>query len=281
LAEENEDLIVDDDPTQPLDDRTSDADDTEQDSPPEEPAARAAFYQARYEKEAQRTSALSQDKKRLEGTVEEERTAKRYWHEEAKRKQAAPTDDGQRAPKQDQEEEETLDLAELATADDGGKRLDAYIERKATKIAKAIAKGEIEGTLTEVSQSYRVTSRFKDLENPESEFAIAVFGEEENLKKDPMYEGMKPAALRELAAQRVENQLLRSGKRTTTTEDARDLKIRRSSQPTSTGKPTNVRNGKVEVDPRLASRARARGLDEKDIADAYDPKSIIGWQPGQ
>ena len=285
---EDEDLIGNDDPTQPLDDRTSDAGDSEQDSPPEEPAARAAYYETKYKAEADARLELQRDNRRLEGTVEEKEFKATSWFNRAKELEAQVqarangTGSQESAPA---EETEDFDLAELATADDGGKRLKDYIGREATKIAARIAREQIEGTLSEVSQQYRVTNQFKDLGDPESEFAKAVYAEKEALKQDPLYKGTPDAGLTEAAALRVENRLIRSGKRTAVAEDARedarDVRIRRSSQPTSMGKPNGSKAGKVEVDPRLANRAAARGLDAKEIADAYDPKSIVGWQPGQ
>lgn len=160
-----------------------------------------------------------------------------------------------------------LDLAELAIADDGGKRFDEYIVRRATKIAAKIVREQIEGTLTEASQSYRVTNQFKDLGDPESEFAKAVLSEKTNLNKDPMYKGMGEAAMTELAAHRVENQYLRDGKKRTLTPEPKNDEDRAAA----------IRR---DINPRFVNQGLRMGLTKKEIQEAYSDKGVKGWRPG-
>jgi len=290
LADENDDLIDDIDPTKPLDDQPT-ADDSELETPPEEPAAKAEFYAKKYEAEAARTRELQQDNKRLKGRVEEEASTKQFHFDDAKklREELRRTHAGPEKQQKPEPEDEDLniDLAELATADDGGKRLARIIDERATKIAARAAQGAIQNTLNELGAFNGVNSQYPELAKPESEFAKATFAEVAKLKENELYAKTPEAVLTEIAAKNVELNLLREGKTregkdaaAARAEEARDARIRRQSQPNGKGKPSGDKGAKVEVDPRLARQAEARGLTAKEIAEAYDPKSIVGWQPG-
>lgn len=292
MADENEDQIDDIDPTNSADDQTENADESGQDSPPEEPTARAAFFEKKYQAESAAKRQLADDNRRLEGRVKEEAGSKEHWHGHSKQLEeqlrGRSTGDNRAKDKQPEEEELNIDLAELATADDGGKRLAQIIRKEATRIAKAEARGEISSTLTHLQSYNKVNSQYPELADPNTEFAKATFAEAERLKQEPLYAQMPEAVITELAAKTVENALLREGKTrdgkdaaAAAAEAARDKRINRQSQPGQNGKPNGGKQGKVDVDPRLAASAAARGLTAKETAEAYDPSSFKGWQPGQ
>ena len=290
MADDNDELIVDD-PNTEGDDQLPEADDPAPDSPPEEPVARAAYFEKKATDEAKARAELARDNKRLQETVEEKEFKSTTWFTRAKELEAelesrrAGSSGRSNQPPADDADVEELDLAELVTAEDGGKRIKQLIRDEAEKIAARTARQQIEGTLTEVSQDYRVRNQFKELTDPESEFAKAVFAEKDAMKRDPMYAGMTDAAMTELAARHVRDQIPADtkgkgdSKRDAAAEEDRAASIRRAGSP-STRKP-QARGTAPTINPRFVAQGRQIGLTDEEIRDAYSDKSVRGWSPGQ
>lgn len=275
--DENEEII--DDPT-PLADDQPNADDTDQDTPPEEPTARAVYFEAKATKSDEAAAKLKQDNKRLEGRVEEAEFGKTTWHRRSKELEEQLETKGRTNGKSTDEQPKQrtkIDLAEMATADDGGERLDAYIEQRASEIAEKIARRTVDSTLQELNETYKVGRQFEGLSDPNSEFSKLTQTIRAEIDADPTYATLPPNVRMELAASRAEIQFQREGKRAKKDDDGkeadRDKRLSRIQNPT--GGKRSDKAAPVEIPARVLNAAMSRGLTEQEVREAYDPSKVL------
>ncbi len=262
-----DEIVIEDDPTETTDDQKTDA--PVQDNPPEEPAARAAFYEAQFKEERLKARELAADKKRLEGMFEDERTSKKYWEGEAKARPVTQTPSEVRKADAVDEVIEEFDLAELTVAEDGGKRLVQHVKKELAKEYKGYVKPEdveaaIDRRLNTIVAQGKLAERFPELTDVESDFTKKVNARTVQLAKDPECEGMSQIALMRLAAAEVETE---NGGRARERENGnadREARIGRQSVqgrgPRQTTKPS------TELTAEQKKFARIAGITEEEYA---------------
>lgn len=262
-----DEFVIEDDPTEQTHDQ--DVDVQGQDSPPEEPAARAAYFENKFKEEQLSTRGLTADKKRLESIVDDERTSKKFWEEQAKTKTAAgqPVDTAK-----DQAVDDALegfDLAELTVDDEGGKKLLAIVEaRLAKKYKNHVSPEEVEAAidrrLNSIVAQGQLGERFPELSNADSEFTKKVNARAVQLAKDPMCEGMSQIAMMRLAAAEVDSET--GGKARERSED-REARVARQSVNGRGGPSRSGQKGSTELTPQQKKFAKIAGISEKEYAE--------------
>lgn len=269
-----------DDPTE-TDDQATDA--SGQDTPPTDPAARAAYFEERYQEQARSAKDLARDNKRLADRVKEEETGKKYWHEEATRQQttAKPTNGNGAEAAIKKTAKELPDLADLATSDDGTARLidvvaDALVERFG---GKPVTSADVDKTIKQwvdgIQAGGRIQERYPDLADDGSDFANAVNTEIEAMRKDPTYEGVSKTIALELACAKVDANFAKAGKHKESSEEARTRKVSRQSAAggSGSGKPARKSGGEdTELTENQKKIARNYGLTE----DEYRQSALKG-----
>lgn len=213
----------------PIETDDQETDDSGQNTPPTDPAARAAFFEERYQEQARSAKDLARDNKRLADRVKEEETGKKYWHEEATRQQttAKPT---AKQSKEEPKEEDLPDLADLATSDDGTKRLLDLIEKRIGKgVSEEVVEQKIQNWVNTIQAGGRIQERYPDLADDGSDFANAVNTEIETMRKDPTYKDVSKTIALELACAKVDASFAKAGKHKESSEEARTRKVSRQS----------------------------------------------------
>lgn len=271
-----DEIVIEDDSLQANDDQQH-VDEPVQDTPPEEPAARAAYFETKFKEEELARRGAEQDKKRLEGIVEDERTSKGFWKQQAEAKAAEPSKPTKaEAQKADALDDviEGFDLGQLAveTGTEGGKKLlgivigevEKRLERKyANHVKPDDVEAAIDRRLNTIVAQGRLAERFPDLADTESEFTKKVNARTVQLAKDPGCEGMSQIALMRLAAAEVESENGGKAKRENGNGD-REARVNRQSVqgrgPRQTAKPS------TELNEQQKKFARIAGITDAEYA---------------
>ena len=263
-----DEIVIEDDPTETTDDQKTDA--PVQDTAPEEPAARAAYFEKKFQEENLAARGLAADKKRLEGIVEDERTSKKFWEEQAKTGKAAlaTATDSKKAEAVD-DAIEGFDLAELTVADDGGKRLIQNVKKALAKEYAGYVKPEdveaaIDRRLNTIVAQGKLAERFPDLTDTESDFTKKVNARTVQLAKDPECEGMSQIALMRLAAAEVESE--NGGRKKERENGSADREARIGRQSVQGKGPRQTTKPSTELTNEQKKFARIAGITEEEYA---------------
>jgi hypothetical protein len=251
-----DEIVIEDDPTTNDDQRYADR--SVQNTPPEEPAARAAYFEAKFNEEALSKREALSDLKRTQGIVEDERTSKKYWEEQAKGRTAGPADDPQKEAAVD-DAIEPFDLAELTVAEDGGQQLVQKIKKALGGVTAADIEAAIDRRLNTIVANGRLGEKYEELADPESEFTKKVNSRTVQLAKDPECEGMSQIALMRLAAAEVTSE--NGGRKTSGNREAR---IGRQS--VQGGAPRQNGKQSTELNDQQRKFARIAGITDAEYA---------------